>query len=202
MNNESMNTVVETFFVEETTNLIHDNDALQKWNERCEELGLTGQTKVVVADKSPIPFLWMNAALVNTFQTLCPTKCKISDFDKSPIPLEVLDAVALCKREEYFYKTEIWYNEEDKDPVVVGYKFEQGTSDWEKDYYSQKYLIARWADVKASLDALIEKAKRIFLQSRTVQLNQDIRTKQRELEDLPMTVQNNFGALPMTDLPF
>ena len=46
-NNQSMNTVVETFYVSETINLIHDNEALSKWNEKVEELKLTGQKEVV-----------------------------------------------------------------------------------------------------------------------------------------------------------
>ena len=60
-NNQSMNTVIETFYVSETVNLIHDNDALTKWNEKVEELKLSGQKEVVKEDKSPIPFLWMNS---------------------------------------------------------------------------------------------------------------------------------------------
>ena len=105
-----MATVVETFYVEETTNLIHDNDALTRWNEKVDELGLEGQRSVVKTDKSPIPFLWMNAAIIHTFETLCPTKVDIDKYDKTPIPVELLDVVSLCFKEQYFDRIKVWYN--------------------------------------------------------------------------------------------
>lgn len=201
-----MATVIETFFVEETINLIHDNDALDRWNEKVIELKLQGQTEVVKTEKSPIPFMWMNEALVATFETLCPTKVDISKYDKTPIPIELLEVVSLCVKENYFVKIKVWYNEKQKDPVIVGYSMPQDKdvdSDWSLGYYSKKYLIGRWADVKASLDSLVERAKKIFTHATTIQLKQEIRDRQRQLEDLETTVENKFGgAMPETDLPF
>src|SRR5690606_12958674 len=107
-NNESLNTVVETFYIAETVNLIHDNDALSMWQEKVKELGLEGQSEVVVGDKSPIPFLWMNDAIIATFEVLCPTKTPIEKYSKTPIPVELLEVVGLCKKEEYFDKIEVW----------------------------------------------------------------------------------------------
>lgn len=201
-----MATVVETFFVEETINLIHDNDALARWNEKVIELKLHGQTEVVKVDKSPIPFMWMNDAMVSTFEVLCPTRVDISKYDKTPIPVELLEVVSLCVKENYFAKIKVWYNEKQKDPVIVGYSMPQDKdidSDWSLTYYSKKYLIGRWADVKMSLDSLVERAKKIFAHSTTIQLKQEIRDRQRQLEDLETTVENKFGgAMPGTDLPF
>jgi hypothetical protein len=54
-NHESMKTIVETFLIEETIDLIYDNEQLDKWNKHVQELGLIGQTKIVQTDKSPIP---------------------------------------------------------------------------------------------------------------------------------------------------
>jgi hypothetical protein len=202
-NNQSLQTVVETFFIQETVNLVHDNDALQKWNEKVEELELKGQKQIVVEDKSPIPFLWMNTALIATFQTLCPTKTPIEKYSKTPIPVELLEIVSLCKKEGYFYRVDVWYNEKQKDPVIIGYKFIQGTSDWEKEYYSEKYLIGRWADVKASLDQLIKRAKELFIAQGKTMLQLDIKKRQRELEDIEQLAEQQFGgAIPPTDLPF
>lgn len=202
-----MATVVETFFVEETINLIHDGDALAKWNEKVAELGLQGQTQVVKVDKSPIPFLWMNNALSNTFTTLCPTKVDITKYDKTPIPLELLEIVGLCQKEQYFDTIKIWYNEVDKDPVIVGYVIDDSShrgSDWYAESYGKKYLIGRWADVKASLDSLIEKAKVLFTQANSIRLRKEIKDRQRELEDMESTVNATFGGgMPLTDnLPF
>ena len=206
-NNESLNTVVETFYVSETVNLIHDNEALDKWNEKVVELGLEGQTKVIVADKSPIPFMWMNQSIVATFEILCPTKVDITKYDKTPIPLELLEVVSLCEKEKYFSKIKVWYNEKEKDPAIVGYvdvpdgKYDG--QDWYLESYGKKYLIGRWADVKASLDQLIDRARRLFFQAETIRVKKEIRDKQRELEDLESTVEGKFGGgMPSTNLPF
>lgn len=204
-NNQSMSTVVETFYVEETTNLIHDNEALAKWNEKVEELQLKGQTAVVKNEKSPIPFLWMNSAIVSTFETLCPTKVDIKKYDKTPIPIELLETVSLCVKEDYFDCIKVWYNEAQKDPVIVGYVGKKGEKkeDWHLEYYGSKYLIGRWADVKASLDQLIERAKVFFIQSEKIKLNKEIKDRQRDLEDLETKAHEKFGnAMPTTDLPF
>lgn len=120
-NNQSMQTVVETFIIEETSNLIHDNDALQKWNEKVEELKLQGQMAVATEAKSPIPYLWLNDALISTFETLCPTKVAIEKYCKSPIPIEILELVSMSKKEKHFNFVEIWYNEIEKDPVCIGF---------------------------------------------------------------------------------
>jgi hypothetical protein len=202
-----MATVVETYFIEETTNLIHDGDALEKWRERVVELQLAGQAEVVQAEKSPIPFLWMNSGLIKTFEVLCPTKVNIEKYNKTPIPVDLLDVVALCGKEKYFDGIKVWYNEKDKDPVIIGYKMKEGkefNDRWESEYYSERYLIGRWADVKASLDSLIARAKQLFFKSETVRLKQEIRDRQRHIEDLETKIEEEFGAtMPATDgLPF
>lgn len=205
-NSQSMQTTVETFIVEETSNLIHDNNALESWNQSVEALGLEGQKTVIKKDKSPIPFLWMNSALIATFETLCPTKEAVEKYDKSPIPVEILDLLKLSKNEGYFNEVEIWYNEVDKDPVCIGYHFGKASnrqSDYWKKTYAEKYLIGRWADVKASLDTLTKKAMQLFIVNTKRQLTIDIRRKQRELEDVEVTAHAKFGgAMPTTDLPF
>lgn len=206
-NNQSMATVVETFLVEETINLIHDGEALQKWSDKVNELGLEGQKEVhVVKDKSPIPFMWMNDAIIATFETLCPTKVPVNKYSKTPIPLEILDLVSLSLNEGYFYKMEIWYNEKEKDPVCIGYAESPesaGKDEWYKAYYAKKYLVGRWADVKASLDTLTKRARDLFIAATIAAEEQSIRDSKRKIEDVEQTANVRFGgAMPITDLPF
>lgn len=205
-NNSSMATVVETFFIEETIELVHDGEKLEKWNTLVAELGLNGQTEVVVSEKSPIPFLWMNSGLIKTFEVLCPTKVDIKSYNKTPIPVELLSIVSLCEKERYFDGIKVWYNDRQKDPAIIGYKMREGRSfdeRWDSEWYSDKYLIGRWADVKESLDNLIERAKKLFFQSETLRLKKEIRDRQRDIEDLENKVQEDFGsAMPNTQLPF
>lgn len=204
LNSSSMKTEVEVYLIEETQELIYDNEQLEKWNNLVAELGLTGQTKVVKEEKSPIPFLWMNQTLVKTFEELCPQKVVVSDYDKTPIPVEVLSLISLSTKEQYFDRIEVWYNDKNPDPAVIAYKFTRGISDWEKKWYADKYLLARWSDVKASLAELTNRAKNHFLARRKNELETSIRNSQRELDDIELKANNEFGFgdEPSVGLPF
>jgi hypothetical protein len=200
-----MKTVVETFIIEETQELIYDNEKLDKWNEHIANMGLSGQTKIKAAEKSPIPFLFMNASLVNVFSELVPRKVKVEDYDKTPIPLEILDLIALSKKEQYFERVEIWYNDSNPDPAAIGVKknpqFDPAYATWDRGF--DKYLIGRWADVKMSLDQLTERARKLFVLRRTADYNTQIKNAQRYLEDLQSEAERQFGfAMPETDLLF
>lgn len=129
-NSNEMGTIVETFLIEETVGLIYDNDQLDQWNERVKELGLQGQTQIVTKDKSPIPFMHLKQGLVNTFETLCPRKYDVKDYNLTPIPLEILDLIALSFKEKYFEEVQIWHDDKSPDPVCLGLK---------KEYYSYMY---------------------------------------------------------------
>lgn len=192
-NSASMKTVVETYIIEETQELIYDNEKLDQWNGLVAELGLTGQTEVVKPDKSPIPFLWMNRALLKVFEELCPRKTKIEEYSKTPIPVEALSLASLSKKEGYFDKLEVWYNDENPDPAIVGYKYTHGSGEWERNWYADKYLIARWSDVKATLEELTERAKKLFTLRRSNELKESIKRAQRELEDITIEANKTFG---------
>ena len=150
--------------------------------------------------------MWMNDAIIATFETLCPTKVLVEKYDKTPIPIEILELVSLSKKEGYFYKMEIWYNEQEKDPVCIGYCEDTTRAEkdeWYKKYYAKKYLIGRWADVKASLDSLTNKAKSIFIANGKSAIEQQIRDAKRQLEDIETIADRKFGgAMPFTQLPF
>lgn len=119
-NHKEMKTVVETFIIEETAPLIYDNEQLDKWNEHVKVLGLEGQTKIVKPKKSPIPFMHMKSSMELVFKTLCPKQVDVRDYDVTPIPVEILDLVALSVNEKYFDEIQIWYDEKTPDPVCVG----------------------------------------------------------------------------------
>lgn len=119
-NSNEMKTLVETFVIEETASLIYDNEKLDKWNELVNDLGLKGQTKIVEPEKSPIPFMFIKTSMRNIFETLCPRKVSIQEYDVTPIPVEILDLAALSIREKYFSKIQIWYDDKDPDPLCIG----------------------------------------------------------------------------------
>lgn len=120
MNNHQMKTTVETFFVEETQDLIHDTEQLARYNELVTSLGLTGQTMLQSDSKSPIPFMHMKQGLRNVFETLCPQKIDVERFSITPIPLPLMELIALSVREQYFTNIQVWWDDRSLDPVIVG----------------------------------------------------------------------------------
>lgn len=217
-NSASMKTVVETFIIEETQELIYDNEKLDQWNKRVAELGLIGQTKIQAKDKSPIPFLHMKASMVEVFSQLCPCKVDIKAYDKTPIPVEILDLAALSVNEKYFNKIEIWYDDKTPDPACVGivgkwivYRKNyshigefateaeavalKDHAEYHNHYFEEtaKYLIGRWADVKASFEDLTAKAKKLFIASKKSQIEATIREEKRRLEEVESDADRRFG---------
>lgn len=229
-NSASMKTVVETYIIEETQELIYDNEKLDQWNKHVAELGLTGQTKIQKKDKSPIPFLHMKVSHIAVFGQLCPVRVDIKEYDKTPIPVEILDLAALSVKEQYFNKIEIWYDDQAPDPVCIGImggwtvydraynvigkpasEAEAKAYKGRNDYYTHSfsatahYLIGRWADVKQSLEELVAKAKALFTASETSRIEQSIRDHKRKLEDLGTEADRKFGFDDSADplgLPF
>lgn len=217
-NSNEMKTAVETFVIEETASLIYDNEQLEKWNNLVKDLGLEGQTKIVKPEKSPIPFMFIKTGMKNVFETLCPRKVEVSKYDVTPIPLEILDLVALSKRESYFKKVEIWYDDKNPDPLCVGmtcnyYGYKNGTwnssdrveretkqevkdiigdnSVYENDV--KYYLLGKWADVKHSFEELKEMATKRYIAEKGNDYRKQIKEAQRGLDDLETEAFEKFN---------
>lgn len=135
-NHSMMNTEVETFIIEETEPLIYDNAQLEKWHQLVEKLDLKGQKRVAKEGLSPIPFLFMNQNMMRVCKVLCPMQVPIEVYDLTPIPMPVLDLVALAKKEKYFQQIEIWYDEQSPDPFCVGV-----TGYWAGDIREEEYMM-------------------------------------------------------------
>lgn len=223
-NANDMATVVETYLVEETIDLIYDGEKLDKWNNLVAELGLTGQNSIRQPEKSPIPFQPMNEQLKNVFETLCPTKVDVEKYSASSIPVEILGLISLSKKEEYFNRLQVWYDEKQKDPLCVGVISEwgvqgpkggfvvtglwskkeaedyilsnnlEGHSTYELTWNSRRWLIGRWADVKKSFAELKAMAKERFMFEQKTSLLQEIKKQQRELDDLELKAATMFGV--------
>lgn len=219
-NHPEMKTVVETFVIEETAELIYDNEKLDKWNELVNTLELKGQSKIVKPEKSPIPFMHLKVSLQNVFETLCPRKVDVESYDVTPIPVEILELVALSKREGYFEKIQIWYDEKAPDPACVGVKIKQWYVPFENTYkyFPSKgeaeqfavangikktsvsdswdknyYLIGKWADVKQSFDELKSRAKQRYVEEQGDALRKEIKERQRKLDDLEISATEKFN---------
>lgn len=193
-NSPEMKTVVETFVIEETAALIYDNEQLDAWNAHVAELGLAGQTALLEKEKSPVPFLYMNQRLKKIAETLCPRKVEIEQYNASPIPVEILGLVALSKREGYFDKVQVWYDEQTPGPFCVGLRYAK-ESDRASGYSwnMNHYLIGKWADVKRSFDELYQMAVQRFAKEKTAEAKGKILTAQRAIEDLKANPEGVFS---------
>ena len=217
-NHESMKTVVETFLTEETVDLIYDNEQLDKWNKHVKELGLKGQTEIVKGEKSPIPFMHLKKSYQNICETLCPRKVSVESYNVTPIPVEILELVALAKKEEYFDELQVWYDDKSPDPFVIGIK---ATEYYVKDgsgykYFTNKseasefasstnqqvnraswkdvfYILGKWADVKRSWSELKEMAKVRFMEAKANDYHKTIKEAKRGLEDLETEAFEKFN---------
>lgn len=114
-----MKTVVELFYEESVAELIYENEELDKWKHLNEKYGLN-QSNLAREDKSPIPFLYLNQTMQNVMFELCPREYELKNFDLTPIPLEILEAIDLSYREEYFDKIFVYADEKNPDPIVIG----------------------------------------------------------------------------------
>lgn len=124
---------VQEFMLDEVKDIVNDTEKAVEWNALVDKLGLEGQRKLCSADPTnPIPFPLMNREMLKVYETLCETKALLKDYSKTTIPTRVLEIAGLCVIKEYFGKIEVWYDEHDPDPVLVGCDGED------------KYLLARW----------------------------------------------------------
>lgn len=212
--------MIETFVEEETSELIHDIDAQNEWSEYVAEMGLKGQEKIKKPEKSPIPFKYMNDTMVQMFHTLCPRRVDIENYDATPIPLEIMKLASMSRKEDYFGKIEIWYDEKTPDPVCVGITGYWMEYDWyansnkelkDRKFKSKKevedalgnhphcvetakYLIGKWGDVKRSFEELRKMAKERFIGEEKNTCEKQIMEAKHKLEKLHIEANEKFGV--------
>lgn len=205
-NTSNMKTEVELYIDQELSDITFDVEALDEWKELTKELGLDNQLALTKGKESPVPFPYMNESMKRVYTMMCPTKVDIKKYDKTPIPLEVIKQIAFCKKENHFSEIEVWFDDKQPDPLVVGviceyYGYKDGkstenyktreeavlNSDKDSSIYTQKenhYLIARWGDVKRSFNELKEMAKERFIEKHAAQMKSDIETLTGKLKTI------------------
>lgn len=114
--------MVEIYQNTELNDVCFEVEKLQEWNELNKELGLTKQLDFTKSSDSPIPYPWINTSMERIFETLCPRKVNYKEYDKTPIPLEVLKQLAYSVKENHCNNYEVWYDDKTPDPFLIGYK--------------------------------------------------------------------------------
>lgn len=202
---------IEIFFNKELSDIAFNNEHLEEWTELAQELGMSNQLKLKKGTNSPVPYPFMNTSMERVFETLCPRKVEFKDYDKTPIPLDVMKQIAFTKREKHFARIEIWFDDKSPDPIVVGYmgqwgflqdlKDDKGNKIYFDDYElakgfgaehgttpyfygKDKYLIAKWGDERKEFSQLKEIARERFVEEHTAQMEKDIKTLQHKLKSI------------------
>lgn len=112
--------MVKIYQNEELNDVLFEVDALDSWKELCQELGLDKQLNFVKTSESPLPYPFINTSMERIFKSLCPCEVEVSKYDKTPIPLEIIQQLAFSKRDNHFQKYVIWYDDKSPDPFLIG----------------------------------------------------------------------------------
>lgn len=112
--------MVETYFNQELSDITFEVEALDEWKIIASELGLDKQLALTKGKGSPVQYPFMNEVMKRVYETLCSRKVCVSDYNATPIPLEVLRLIALSTNDKTFDRIEIWYDDKKDDPLAVG----------------------------------------------------------------------------------
>lgn len=181
--------MVELFLQPELEEIVIDADKKSEWEQKVKDLGLTGQLELTANSPkdSASPYTFMNQQMKIVFETICPTKMLVEKYNKTAIPIEVLSHIALCKQEGYFKKMEVWYDDKNPDPVVVGYVTDSYSS-------SILHIIARWGDEVVPYEQLVEKAIKRYTEAYKLAV-QETRNKCEEyLKTADLKVKQYFAG--------
>lgn len=116
--------MVQIYQNEELNDVLFQVESLDEWQQIAQELKMDKQLKFVDQATSPNPYPYINESMNRIFSTLCPMKVDFTNYDKTPIPLEVMKQIAFSVKENHFNGIEIWYDDKSPDPFVVGKYYE------------------------------------------------------------------------------
>jgi hypothetical protein len=147
---------VKIYREKENEELILDETQLEEYNQLATKLGLQTQERQET-NKIPNVYICLNTAMQKQLQALCPMAVDASKYTKSTIPLEVLKVYNFTKENEMFDGFQVWYNDVDPDPLLIGWKWQNEEAKkkeytWRRD----RFLIARWGDCAMELSELLE----------------------------------------------
>jgi len=136
--------------------LILDEVQLAEYNDLTAELGL--QT-IEQSEEQKVPnvYAFLNSAMTKQLHAICPRHTDVKDYKKSTIPVEVLKVLKFAKENKMYEGYEIWYNDVEPDPLLIGWNYSSDTArekkySWQKD----RFLMARWGDCAMDLPKLMD----------------------------------------------
>lgn len=153
---------VETYEINEA-NSAGETDALDhEAVAMIERLGLNGQRTLIskaegAAGATVLPYQEMTAEELAVYGIIFPQHDDVAMYAAGPIPLRVLQVVALAVERQWFTRLEVWHKRAGsakEDPILVGCKVDPQHT-W---MVRQHFLLARWGDALAPYAALLMQA--------------------------------------------
>lgn len=177
---------VKIYREKENESLIYDDEALDKYNALISELGLF---PVEEKKKCPNVYIILNEAMKKQLHALCPSSQSVENYKRTTIPLEVLEVYKFAKQNDMFEQFEIWYNDVQPDPMLIGMKY-RSDSDRQNKYSwnMDKYLIARWGDCALELDELCSKGTEIIREKLTHKIKSHMSKLNLYLSDMDICI--------------
>ena len=112
--------MVQIYQNEELNDVLFQVESLDEWQQIAQELQMDKQLNFINQATSPNPYPFITESMNRIFTTLCPTKVDFKEYDKTPIPLEVMKQIAFSVKEKHFTDIQIWYDDKTPDPFVIG----------------------------------------------------------------------------------
>jgi hypothetical protein len=174
--------MVQIFLEEELVDIAFDANQYDEWKEKVDSLNLSGQRKLTET-KSLVPFPPLSKTQLTCIEAVCPNYENVENFSFSVIPLEVIQELHLCQKEDYFTEYTVRYSKDNGDPFLLGKRLLD-----KPDKYGY-FLIARWgAEKKLNWDELYAAAKKRLLQDWKARLESKISLCKGQLERLDADV--------------
>jgi len=150
--------LVETYECQETA--AEPIEASEEAKQLIEQLGLEGQQSLLMPSENNLtakrtPYPQATTEQIFVFRVLCPQQYALKSYNRTPIPLRVLQIAAHATGLEYFKEVVVWdaTSAAEKDPVLVGVR-QNAQRTWQDDFY----LLARWGEELESWPALLKRA--------------------------------------------
>ena len=174
---------VETFECSETA--AEPIEAAEEAIEIIRNLGLNGQLELLAPNDETkrAPYREMTADEVFVYETICPTKAKLEDYRRTPIPLRVLQIASHVTDLGLCESLEVWdaASPAEKDPVLVGVSGSRHSSNF------KRFILARWGEELETFVVLFKRAvavKREQIEQKYREISSDCAAKAGQVGSL------------------
>jgi hypothetical protein len=147
---------VKIYREKENEVLILDEGQLAEYHQLTAELGLH---IIDDSEKQKVPnvYTFLNSAMTKQIHAICPMHVDVVNYKKSTIPVEVLKVLKFAKDNNMYEGYEIWYNDVEPDPLLIGWNYSNENArvnkyNWVKD----RFLMARWGDCAMEIPELLQ----------------------------------------------